>query len=165
MKKTIISLSIALLGLIFIACDNKNQTGSEKQNVDSTISQNASNMNSYVSILEIPVTDISRAIKFYQVILDITIEKFEMPGMEMGLLPYEEQVVTAVLVKGEGYEPSSKGVTIYLNAGENLQVMLDKVEKNGGKIITPKTPHADESGFFALFLDSEGNKMGLHSSY
>ena len=40
---------------------------------------------------------------------------------------------------------------------------LDKVEANGGEIIVQKTPHADESGFFALFLDSEGNRIGLHS--
>ncbi len=45
----------------------------------------------------------------------------------------------------------------------NLQTVLDKVEENGGKIIVPKTVHADESGFFALFLDTEGNKLGLNS--
>ena len=83
--------------------------------------------------------------------------------MEMGLLPYEDQMVTGVIMKGEGYEPSASGVTIYMNAGEDLQVVLDKVETNGGKILMPKTPHADESGFFALLLDSEGNKIGLHS--
>jgi hypothetical protein len=120
-------------------------------------------MNSYVSIFEIPATDIKRAINFYQSILDIPIEEMAFSGMEMGLFPYEEQMVTGVIMKGEGYEPSAKGTTIYLNGGENLQIVLDKVENNGGKIIVPKTPHADESGFFALFLDSEGNKMGLHS--
>jgi len=120
-------------------------------------------MNSYVSIIEIPATDISRAIDFYQAIFDITIEKLEFPGMEMGILPYENQVVTATIVKGEGYEPSAKGITTYLNGGNNLQTILDKVEDSGGKIITPKTPHADESGFFALFQDTEGNKLGLHS--
>jgi hypothetical protein len=52
---------------------------------------------------------------------------------------------------------------MYLNAGENLQVVLDRVEKNGGQIILPKTAHADESGYFAIFLDSEGNKMALNS--
>jgi predicted enzyme related to lactoylglutathione lyase len=52
---------------------------------------------------------------------------------------------------------------MYLNAGENLQVVLDRVEKNGGQIIVPKTAHADESGYFAIFLDSEGNRMALHS--
>lgn len=120
-------------------------------------------MNSLISIFEIPATDIARAINFYQTILDIDIEKMDFPGMEMGLFPYEDQVVTGVLMKGEGYQPSSAGITIYLNGGTNLQIILDKVENNGGKILIPKTPHADESGFFAIFIDSEGNKMGLHS--
>jgi hypothetical protein len=83
--------------------------------------------------------------------------------MEMGLFPYEDQIVTGVIVKEEGSEPSAKGVTIYLNGGDDLQIILDKIEGNGGKTIIPKTPHADESGFFAIFHDSEGNKMGLHS--
>ena len=120
-------------------------------------------MKSFVSIFEIPATDISRAINFYQAILEIRIEKMDFPGMEMGILPYEEQVVTGIIIKGEGYQPSADGITIYLNGGENLQIILDKVEKNGGKILVPKTPHADESGYFAVFNDSEGNKMGLHS--
>ncbi|RED95309.1 VOC family protein [Marinoscillum furvescens] len=125
--------------------------------------KNQNDMKSYISIFEIPATDLSRAVSFYEEILSISIEKMSFPGMEMGLFPYEDQMVTAVIMKGEGYEPSAKGVTIYLNGGDDLQAILDKVEENGGKIIVPKTPHADESGFFALFLDSEGNKMGLHS--
>ncbi|MEP0272967.1 MAG: VOC family protein [Ekhidna sp.] len=122
-------------------------------------------MKSFISIFEIPATEISRAVNFYQAILDIDIEKMKMPGMEMGILPYEGQMVTGVIVKGEGYQPSANGVTIYLNGGDNLQIILDKIEKNGGKIIVPKTPHADESGYFAMFLDSEGNRMGLHSPH
>lgn len=120
-------------------------------------------MKSYISIFEIPATDISRAIDFYQAILGIKIEKMEMSEMKMGILPYEGQTVTGVIIKAEGYNPSSDGVTIYLNGGENLQTILHKVEQNGGKILIPKTPHADESGYFAIFLDSEGNKIGLHS--
>lgn len=120
-------------------------------------------MKSYISIFEIPATEISRAIDFYQAILDIKIEKIEMPEMQMGILPYEDQMVTAVITQAEGYNPSGDGVTIYLNGGDNLQVILDKVEKNGGKTLIPKTLHADESGYFAIFLDSEGNRIGLHS--
>ncbi len=81
----------------------------------------------------------------------------------MGLFPYQNQMVTGVIMKTEGYEPSAKGITIYLNGGDNLQIILDKIEGNGGKIIIPKTHHADESGYFAIFHDSEGNKIGLHS--
>ena len=120
-------------------------------------------MKSYISMFEIPATDISRAINFYQELLDIKIEKMDVEGMQMGILPYEGQMVTGVIIKADGYKPSADGVTIYLNGGDNLQVILDKVEKNGGKIITAKTAHADGSGYFALFLDSEGNKMALNS--
>jgi len=120
-------------------------------------------MKSLISIFEIPATEISRAIAFYQAILDIKIENMDFPEIRMGLFPYEGQIVTGVIIKGEGYQPSANGVTIYLNGGDNLQVILDKVEKNGGKIFVSKTLHADESGYFALFFDSEGNKIGLHS--
>lgn len=120
-------------------------------------------MNSFVSIFEIPATDLSRAIAFYQAVLDLEIEKVDIPGMQMGLFPAEEQANFGVIVQGDDYKPSAEGITIYLNAGDDLQVALDKVEKSGGEIAVPKTLHADESGYFALFIDSEGNKLGLHS--
>lgn len=137
-------------------------------NTETSKNQITTEMKSHIAIFEIPATDISRAVNFYQAILDIDIEKIEMPsmempGMEMGIFPYENQMVTGVIMKGEGYSPSAEGLTIYLNAGDNLQTILDKVEENGGTIIMSKTAHADESGFFALFLDSEGNKLGLNS--
>lgn len=163
MKRTIMSLFTVITVLSFNVCYGQNKPELETQHIDSTLNQNTEGMNSYVSIFEIPATDISRAVEFYEAILGITIEQMEFPGMEMGLFPYEDQVVTAVIMKGEGYEPSATGVTIYLNGGDDLQIILDKVEQNGGQIIVPKTPHADESGYFALFIDSEGNKMGLHS--
>ncbi len=163
MKKAILRLSIAVLALGFTACNSKNNADLEKQKADPTVTQSTKDMNSFVSIFEIPATDISRAVNFYQTILGIKIEKMDFPGMEMGIFPYEEQVVTGVIIKGEGYQPSADGVTLYLNGGQDLQVILDKVEKNGGKILVPKSPHADESGYFAIFIDSEGNKMGLHS--
>ena len=120
-------------------------------------------MSSFVSIFEIPATEISRAVDFYQAILDIKIERMDFPGMQMGLFPSEGQMTFGVIMQGEDYKPSTNGVTIYLNGGDNLQIILDKVEKKGGKIIVPKTLHADESGYFAMLIDTEGNKIGLHS--
>lgn len=83
--------------------------------------------------------------------------------MQIGAFPSEGQAVFGVLMQGEDYVPSSSGVTIYLNGGNDLQLILDKVEESGGTILVPKTAHADESGFFALLLDTEVNKIGLHS--
>ncbi|UII79417.1 VOC family protein [Flagellimonas sp. CMM7] len=156
--RTTIIVAFALL-----SCTNKNKVSPEVQKTDSNQEKTQNDMKSFVSLFEIPATDVSRAVNFYQRILDINIEVMEMPGMEMGIFPYEEQLVTGIIIKGEGYKPSSDGVTIYLNGGDDLQIILDKIEKNGGKIMVPKTAHADESGFFALFLDTEGNKMGLNS--
>lgn len=120
-------------------------------------------MKNFISIFEIPATDISRAIDFYQVILDIKIEEMNFPGMQMGLFPSEGQATFGVIIQGEGYKPSPDGVTVYLDGGDNLQVGLDKVEKHGGKIVIPKTPLPDESGYFASFIDTEGNGLGLYS--
>lgn len=162
MKKIILSATV-LLVYSFMGCNSQNKPNTETEKQNSPIEKNLNNMNNFISLFEIPATDISRAITFYQTILDVNIEKMELPGMEMGIFPYENQMVTGVIMKGEDFKPSANGVTLYLNGGDNLQTILDKVEINGGKIIVPKTAHADESGFFALFLDTEGNKLGLNS--
>lgn len=159
--KTNIQKGVILLTFVLMTCLCTTKLIAQTENTPNNLKTNP--MQSFISIFEIPATDLSRAITFYQEILDIKIEQMEFPELEMGLFPYEGQMVTGVIMKGEGYKPSADGITIYLNAGENLQIVLDKVEKHGGKIIIPKTPHADEVGFFAIFLDSEGNKMGLHS--
>lgn len=156
-------LASMLSVMCFVSCNNSDKTNSEAATKDTLTNSKAKDMKSYISMFEIPATDISRAIKFYQALLDIKIEKMDVEGMQMGILPYEGQMVTGVIVKADGYKPSADGVTMYLNAGENLQVALDRVEKNGGQIIIPKTAHADGSGYFAIFLDSEGNRMALNS--
>lgn len=162
MKRKTISATL-ILCLSLIACDSQNESNPESQTLDSSLTQTTMDINSFISIFEIPATDISRAVDFYQTILSIEIEKMEMEGMKMGVFPYENQLVSAVIVEGEGYQPSTDGVTIYLNGGDDLQIVLDKIDENGGEILVPKTAHADESGYFALFLDSEGNRIGLHS--
>ena len=166
MKTRLLIVSV-LLAFNFIACKDTNNAKSisETPNTNLSTQQTTNHMNSFISLFEIPATDVLRAVDFYQAILNIQIEKMNMPGMEMGIFPYEQQMVTGVIIKSEGYKPSADGVTIYLNGGNNLQIILDKVAENGGEIIVPKTPHADDNGFFALFLDTEGNKIGLNSPH
>jgi uncharacterized protein len=154
-----VMLATIVLGCCFASCTNTREQHSGTSGTDTL----TTNMRSYISIFEIPANEISRAIHFYQAILNIKIEQIEMPEMQMGIFPYEGQMVTGVILQAEGYKPSADGVTLYLDGGDDLQVVLDRVESNGGKILTPKTPHADGNGYFALFLDSEGNKMGLNS--
>lgn len=121
-------------------------------------------MRNLISIVEIPTTDFSRAVQFYQTILDLTIEEVDIDGTQMGVLPSEGETVNVVLVKGTDYKPTSDGAVLYLNAGDDLQPVLEMVSQNGGQIIVPKTQISPEMGYFALFRDTEGNKVGLHSS-
>lgn len=120
-------------------------------------------MKNLVSIVEIPTDSFQRATRFYQAILDVSIEEIDMQGTRMGLFPGDEGAVNVAIIHGAGYKPSSQGTLAYLNGGKDLQNVLNKIEPNGGKVIVPKTGISPEAGFFAMFMDSEGNKIGLHS--
>jgi predicted enzyme related to lactoylglutathione lyase len=120
-------------------------------------------MKNLIAIVEIPTTNFSRAITFYEAILGITIERVEMEGVQMGLFPNDGESPFVQLINGGAYTPSNTGTIIYLNAGEDLQVMADSIQANGGEIQLPKTEIGPEMGFYAMFLDTEGNKLGLHS--
>ncbi len=116
-----------------------------------------------ISIVEIPVADFQRAVTFYRALLGVEIEAVDMEGTQLGVLPGEGNAVSVVLIKGEGYEPAAAGALVYLDGGEDLQAVLDKVEPNGGQVVVPKTEIDPETGFFAHFTDTEGNRLGLHS--
>jgi len=146
----------------FSACTNTKSIEEEKK--AKTEPQKATTMNNLISIVEISITDFPRAVKFYQTILGVTIQEMDMDGNKMGIIPNEEGTVNVVLIKGNDYKPSSDGALVYFNAGKDLQPMLDRVEQNGGKVIVPKTQISPEMGSFALFIDTEGNKVGLHSA-
>lgn len=161
MRRTILNWAM-LIAISFSACTDNTKAGKEKEEIIQT--QKVNNMNNLVSIVEISVTDFARAVKFYQTIMGISIEEMEMDGNQMGILPSEEGTVNLVLVKGNDYKPTMDGAVLYLNAGSDLQPMLDKVAQNGGQVILPKTEISPEMGYFALFIDTEGNKLGLHSA-
>jgi predicted enzyme related to lactoylglutathione lyase len=113
---------------------------------------------------EIPATQFERAVAFYQTVFDIYIEPFEMAGLKQGLLPHDDKsLVSGAIVCGTGYAPSQTGSVVYLNGGDDLAVALAKVEPAGGQIIMPKTHLGDEIGYTAHFIDTEGNRVGIHS--
>jgi predicted enzyme related to lactoylglutathione lyase len=121
-------------------------------------------MKALIAIVEIPTSNFSRAVAFYQAVLGITIEEIEMEGIRMGLFPNDGESVSVQLVNGTDFRPSGDGTIVYLNGGKDLQKIIDKIEKNGGKIVVPKTEIGPEMGFYAMFVDTEGNKLGLYSN-
>ncbi len=116
-----------------------------------------------INWFEIPVTNMDRAKKFYEQVLQAELYVQEILGTQMAFLPGTQNDVSGALCQGEDYKPSMNGSLIYLNGGENLAEPLARIEPAGGKVIVPKTKISDENGYFAMFVDSEGNKMAFHS--
>jgi uncharacterized protein len=113
--------------------------------------------------IEIPVVDMKRAKKFYGEQLGVELSEMPMGGNDYALMELRDKFNTGCLVKGEGYVPSMQGVVVYLNGGNDLSVVLARVGKVGGKVLLKKTFLSNEAGHIAYFVDTEGNKIGLHS--
>lgn len=112
--------------------------------------------------VDIPVVDLDRAVRFYSAILGGAVQKQEYPGMTIGLLPGSDPDVTGCLHISDDDRPSDHGPLIYLNAQGRLDEAVAVVQPNGGKVLKPK--HAiGPYGFRAVILDSEGNRVALHS--
>ena len=115
--------------------------------------------------VEIPVLNFERAKEFYSKIFDYEMYEENMGPLRMGFLPMEResQGVGGAIVQGQDYVPSKLGAKVYLNGGEDLTVVLDRIDKAGGRVVRPKVKITDEIGYFAEFEDPEGNHVFLHS--
>lgn len=111
---------------------------------------------------EIPAKDFARAKAFYATVLDAQIDDFDK---QYAFLPSDPQKggFGGAIACGENYVPAMNGTTVYLDGGNDLSVPLGRVKSAGGTVILPKTAIGDNRGFIALFIDSEGNKVGFHS--
>ena len=120
-------------------------------------------MKNAINWFEIPVKNFDRAKKFYEVVLGAEMQAMEMGGMKSAFFPADlKNGIGGCITKAEGYEPSETGALIYLNGGDDLSKPLARIEKAGGKVITPKIA-IGHNGFMAHFKDTEGNKVALHS--
>ncbi len=116
----------------------------------------------YVSWFEIPAIDFGQAVDFYQHIFGITMQQNSTDTNAMAFFPSSNGVGGAIIA-GPGSVPSDTGPLIYLNGGKDLSEVLDRVEEVGGRIIMQKTLISEDSGYFAIFIDSQGNKLALYS--
>jgi predicted enzyme related to lactoylglutathione lyase len=118
------------------------------------------NMANSVVWVDIPVNDVERAMKFYGAMLNTTLER--IPGMDGAVFPHSPDSVSGCLFKKPGEIPSANGALVYFNAQGRLDDAIQIAEANGGKIIQPK--HSiGPYGNRAVLLDSEGNRIALHS--
>lgn len=123
-------------------------------------------MKHLVNWIEIPVLDMARAKNFYSEILGgVDFADFPMDGdQQYSIFPAQDRHNNGALVQGPMYKPSQDGITIYLDGGDDMNKILNKVESAGGSVIMQKTDTQSEAGFIGMFIDTEGNKIGLQHS-
>ena len=116
------------------------------------------------SWVEIPVTNMKRAIAFYEAVFDVKMKPMNFGGLEMAWFPSQGDAygATGTLIKQESYIPSKEGPLVYF-ACEDLQQELDRVSAAGGQIYQPKTQISEDHGYMGVMIDSEGNRVALNS--
>ena len=123
--------------------------------------------NNVAGWFEIPVLDMDRAIRFYETVFEFSLQREKMGDLDMGWFPFDMEKYGSpgsLVCAPDFYKPSDQGVLIYLTATSgNLAVELGRVQKAGGKVMIEKKKISDEHGYMGVFLDSEGNRIALHS--
>ncbi|MCC5918135.1 MAG: VOC family protein [Cryomorphaceae bacterium] len=120
-------------------------------------------INNCISWFEIPAINFQQSVDFYNHIFGFEMEVNHSGNYAMAFFPSVNGIGGAI-VAGPGSTPGVSGPLIYLNAGEDLNVVLNRIEPAGGRIVMSKTRIDEDSGCFAIFIDSEGNKLALHSN-
>ena len=121
-------------------------------------------LKSAINWFEIPATNFERAVGFYGAIYDFDMPTRKMGDTMMGFFQHQPGSGTGgAIICGDGSKPSADGSKLYLNAGDDLLTVLNRVETAGGTIIQSKTQISPEIGFFAVIADTEGNHIYLHS--
>lgn len=124
-----------------------------------------------VGWFEIPVQDMDRAVRFYEKTFGFSMTRMPIGGIEYTIFPgspdpEDEWPGTqgALVQHPDHYKPSQEGVLIYFTAPSgDLANELRKVEEAGGEVLKEKSLITEEIGYMGLILDSEGNRVALHS--
>jgi len=121
-----------------------------------------------INWFEIPTTDFDRAVTFYETVMAVSLHRQVFNEEPNAIFPYDQDsgCVGGSVVHSPYSQPGTSGPVVYLNAqsATNLEQILSRVESAGGKIVMPKTD-IGPIGFAGMFLDCEGNRIGLHSPH
>jgi len=111
---------------------------------------------------DIPVADMDRARKFYAAVLQTEVPLMDGANGDVALLPMEPGDMSGDLVKSDMRTPGAPGVTIYLNSNGDPEGMIERAVAAGGQVGMPVTDMGEMVGFIGFFIDSEGNRIGVH---
>jgi predicted enzyme related to lactoylglutathione lyase len=110
---------------------------------------------------EIPVTDMDRAVAFYEDVLGYPLTREDVDGYDMAFFPRADgrYGASGALAKGDVYRPSHDGPVIYFDVAD-IDIVMARATARGAKVLYPKKD-IGAAGFVAEFEDSEGNRIAL----
>jgi predicted enzyme related to lactoylglutathione lyase len=111
---------------------------------------------------DIPVADLDRSAAFYRAVLGIDVQREKFGDYEFCVLDHKDGN-GGCLVKEPGQVTGTGGVLCYLNVDGRIRDAVAQVARLGGKVLEPTHPIGPH-GFRAVVLDSEGNRLALHST-
>lgn len=114
-----------------------------------------------VLYFEIPVTDMDRAVGFYEALLGVELERQVVDGYDMALFPFAEGSpgATGALAKGDVYRPSKDGAIVYFHV-DDIRKAVAKAQAMGRPVLYP-VKDIGAAGLVAEVEDSEGNRLAL----
>ena len=116
-----------------------------------------------VGWFDIHVSNLDRAKKFYETVFNIQLADLPLEWGNQALFPFDQESpnISGALVEKKGFKSNENNTVVYF-ATEDCVTEENRIEKAGGKIVRPKMS-IGEFGFVSIFIDSEGNTIGLHS--
>lgn len=153
-------IAVAVLAMAFglAACGGGQAAGNAP--MQSTAAERKDPMPNLVAHVEIPVTDMDRAVAFYTTVFATDLERQTIDGYDMALFPASEgQGATAALAKGDVYRPSKEGAIVYLRVAD-IRATVARAEAAGGSVLYP-VKDVGEFGLVGEIADSEGNRIAL----
>lgn len=119
--------------------------------------------NNPVGWFEIFVQDMPRARTFYETVFNCQLDKLPVTELEMWTFPMsmEDYGAAGALVRMDGVASGGNSVLVYFSCADCAQEE-SRVVAAGGQVHKPKFS-IGEYGFISLVIDTEGNRIGLHS--
>ena len=109
---------------------------------------------------DIPVVDLDRSVKFYAAVLGIKVTKEQYGNVSFAILHHSNGNGACLVVKPSDVSAST-GILVYFGVEGRIRAAVKEVTNHGGRIV--EAIHSIGHGFCATVIDSEGNRMALHS--
>lgn len=111
---------------------------------------------------DLPVADLARAMRFYGAVLGVKVSEERAGDFRFAVLEHGPTGNGGCLVPN-AKEVSAAGILVYMNVDGRLRDALAQVENHGGKVLK-RSESIGAHGYRAIVLDSEGNRVALHSN-